>query len=1014
MSKALPAMKTVGRSVVLGVLISTAVLLLLPNGALAPPPPGYYSTVDTTSAVTLRTTLHEVIDDHVFVPYSSSSTDTWDVLEQADEDPNNSANILDVYKNASYPKYGAGNPDYHREHTWPKSYGFPEDGTVDSPASVNSNYPYTDCHHLFLCNGSYNISRSNKPYRYCAAAGCTEKPTDVNNGQGGGSGTYPGNSNWTKGSYTAGTWETWIRRQGDVARALFYLDVRYEGGTHGLHGASEPDLILTDSETQIANCKTGSNESVAYMGMKSVLLQWHVEDPVDDVERARNDAVFAHQGNRNPFIDHPEWVACIFSGTGCGGDTAPPVFGSCPASIELGAENSAGLPLSASAWTTFFNSLSSSVTDDVDPSPGVTHDAPDPLPIAVATNVTFTTTDAAGNSSTCEVTVHVYRPADIVMVLDDTGSMKEPTGDGTGKSKIESLRSSAGVFTAILDQFRRELGDQLGAITFKVPPGDTWTAACQSTWHQPLVSFGPLDSKLGELDTVMGSSAYLLADGWATPIRAGVEAGSDLLNAQPSWRRRLMVLLTDGMQNTDNCMIGPDVAGITSFKQSWVTDRDIGVLAIGFGAASQIDAGLLGELAYSPDGFYDTADSTQALNKWFAQVLSVILQQSIVLDPQGSIGPGATADPIAASLTSAARSVTFLLTWAREEAHLDLTLRTPGPDPVTIKFSDYVQPRDNITALTGSTYRAIIARFPLGGELEGKHAGVWKALLSRSSADPGSEEPYTFMVLADSSLRMHPLLPERRLATGNRLPLLLGLSGTRLAEIKVTAEISIPRQGLGARLAAAKLTDEAVKTQTANLTRDYDMLARRISLLRRHRPEPVARDARTIVLHDDGKHGDLRPHDGVFGGVFGLLPVDGTYSVVYRAVGITAAGERFHREFRRGLYVPLKLSPSKTTVRVTPPAVTGKVFPIVVIPRDDNGHLLGPGYAKALAVQVDGATTSAVLDRGDGSYTLQLTMAAGAHSAQADLTIGGAPLRSVLLVGVPSAGVRGQEPASAP
>ncbi|MBZ0144814.1 MAG: endonuclease, partial [Rhodocyclaceae bacterium] len=56
------------------------------------------------------------------------------------------------------------------------------------------------------------------------------------------------------------------------------------------------------------------NASVAYMGMLSVLLAWHVEDPVDAVEQHRNEVVFTYQGNRNPFIDRPEWVTCLFLG----------------------------------------------------------------------------------------------------------------------------------------------------------------------------------------------------------------------------------------------------------------------------------------------------------------------------------------------------------------------------------------------------------------------------------------------------------------------------------------------------------------------------------------------------------------------------------------------------------------------------------------------------------------------------------------------------------------------------
>ena len=276
--------------------------------AIADPPPGYYDTVDASDPTSLRVTLHDVIDDHVRYPYTSSATDTWDILELADEDPGNASRILDVYRNASYAKEGGGNSFYNREHTWPKSYGFPNDGST--------NYPYTDCHHLMLCDSSYNSSRSNKPYRYCSSQ-CSEKTTDVNNGQGGGTGVYPGNSNWTDGANESGTWEVWIDRRGDIARALFYMDLRYEGGTHGTTGVTEPDLILTD-QTSLIVADTSSNQSVAYMGYLSELYQWHVEDPVDALEQARNDVVFGFQGNRNPFVDHPEWADCLYGGGACG------------------------------------------------------------------------------------------------------------------------------------------------------------------------------------------------------------------------------------------------------------------------------------------------------------------------------------------------------------------------------------------------------------------------------------------------------------------------------------------------------------------------------------------------------------------------------------------------------------------------------------------------------------------------------------------------------------------------
>jgi endonuclease I len=241
----------------------------------------------------LHDIIHGIIDDHQYYPYTDSSTDTWDIIWEADEDPNNSDNIIDIYKNTSFPK---NDGTWNREHLWPKSYGFPDENLC--------NYPYTDCHHLIACASDYNSARSNNPFDFCLVD-CTEYPVPG----------YPESSNWMKGSGNTGTWEVWDHRKGDIARAMFYMDVRYDGGTHGITGCSEPDLILTDNRSLIVTSST--NQSVGYMGILSTLLQWHADDPVDDKERNRNDVIYGFQGNRNPFIDHPEWVCDIWGGVAC-------------------------------------------------------------------------------------------------------------------------------------------------------------------------------------------------------------------------------------------------------------------------------------------------------------------------------------------------------------------------------------------------------------------------------------------------------------------------------------------------------------------------------------------------------------------------------------------------------------------------------------------------------------------------------------------------------------------------
>jgi len=264
-------------------------LVALAASALADPPPNYYDSVDTSSQEAHRQTLHNVIDGHTKIPYTSSSTDTWDVLELADEDPLNSSRILDVYRNRDFTKHGGGNNDYNREHVWPKSYGFPDDGS--------SNKPYSDCHHLFLCYINYNSDRDSRIFDDCFS-GCNARSTDEHDGQSG--------VNYFANGSPVGIWETWIGRRGDVARACFYMDVRYEGDS------GEIDLILVDDPALIVSCQTGDNEDIGYMGLLETLMQWHLDDPVDQKERDRNDYVYQYQHNRNPFIDHPEWVDMIF------------------------------------------------------------------------------------------------------------------------------------------------------------------------------------------------------------------------------------------------------------------------------------------------------------------------------------------------------------------------------------------------------------------------------------------------------------------------------------------------------------------------------------------------------------------------------------------------------------------------------------------------------------------------------------------------------------------------------
>ncbi|WP_281658724.1 endonuclease [Halobacillus sp. Cin3] len=223
----------------------------------------YYSSADGLMGDALKQELHNVIDDHTELTYS----DVWDALRHTDEDPNNTGNVLLLYTGNSISKYENGGyvDEWNREHVWAKSHG-------DFGTRMGAG---TDIHHLRPTDVSVNSARSNLDFDNGGSA-YADAPD-----------TYSDSDSW----------EPRDEVKGDVARMIFYMAVRYEGDQ------GELDLEIADY--------TGT--SGPYLGKLSTLKQWHESDPVDSFERNRNEIIFSdYQGNRNPFIDHPEYVEQIW------------------------------------------------------------------------------------------------------------------------------------------------------------------------------------------------------------------------------------------------------------------------------------------------------------------------------------------------------------------------------------------------------------------------------------------------------------------------------------------------------------------------------------------------------------------------------------------------------------------------------------------------------------------------------------------------------------------------------
>ncbi|UKJ81127.1 endonuclease [Priestia megaterium] len=226
----------------------------------------YYRTAAEKTGNSLKTELHNIIDHHTELSYSA----VWEALKKTDEDPANANNVILLYTGRSQAKStnGGGVDDWNREHVWAKSHG--DFGTAMGPG--------TDLHHLRPTDVSVNSTRGNLDFDN----GGTEHSEALGN------------------YFDSDSWEPRDEVKGDVARMLFYMAVRYEGDV-----SDEPDLELNN---------TVNNGTAPYHGKLSVLLRWNAQDPVDDRERRRNDIIYSdYQHNRNPFIDHPEWVNEIWN-----------------------------------------------------------------------------------------------------------------------------------------------------------------------------------------------------------------------------------------------------------------------------------------------------------------------------------------------------------------------------------------------------------------------------------------------------------------------------------------------------------------------------------------------------------------------------------------------------------------------------------------------------------------------------------------------------------------------------
>ncbi|WP_433629838.1 endonuclease [Chryseobacterium cucumeris] len=287
-------------------------IILISSYISAQVPAGYYDGTAGLTGYALKSKLHDIISekmvnwhyDDLKVLYGQTDLDKY-----YDHDASNTQYLLDIYSEIpsgpdSYEYtadqlvagVGMEGQGYNREHMMPQS-------TFSTSSSI-SDYPmYSDLNFIIPVDGWINQRRSNYPYgignntsHYIFSNTSRISNAAIPN--------YP---------YTGRVYEPINEFKGDIARSLLYFAVRYEGKLGSFNTAYTTSANLTPATDQCP--LDGTEERAVDLAYIAMLKQWSAADPVSQREIDRNNAVYTIQKNRNPFIDHPEWIDMIWSET---------------------------------------------------------------------------------------------------------------------------------------------------------------------------------------------------------------------------------------------------------------------------------------------------------------------------------------------------------------------------------------------------------------------------------------------------------------------------------------------------------------------------------------------------------------------------------------------------------------------------------------------------------------------------------------------------------------------------
>jgi DNA-binding beta-propeller fold protein YncE/Mg-chelatase subunit ChlD len=561
-------------------------------------------------------------------------------------------------------------------------------------------------------------------------------------------------------------------------------------------------------------------------------------------------------------------------------------------------------------------------------------------------------------------------PVDAILVLDRSGSMGQSAGSQT---KIEALQRAASLF---VDLARADVGDRLGVVAFDqvgttaypitpvtdVPPGSRTTACAAIGALAP----GGSTSIGAGLERARTDLAASMSSGSRTDLAASMSSGS----------RTVLVVVSDGMENTPPYV---QAGGPNDPRVDLARYRGIAIYTIGLGLGTEIDVGVLTNLASQFRGFFSlTEDRWLLLPKFFVEVFGDTLDEFVTLDPEFELGEGDSPLQAALDLGMVDRSVTVVLYWTDPAADLDLALVTPQG-----RRLDRASVAGDSTVRHGEAATYAFFRFPLpmGARFGRAWAGRWTIEVG-GKPSAGRRVRFGLSALVRSNLGISCVVRRASAATGEPVEFEARLTeyGRSILPSAARLVVDRPRFGRGAILATLQ-TRKPDKPPSP----DYsdDTIRDRLAWAVEHDARLSARwEAEVGLRQVDGPGGpSLR-------GTLTDAREEGTYRAHFVAE-VKRDGLVLRRECAHTFATVAYPSEERTEVgaRAVPADGGGSRFTIRVRPVDKLGSPLGSGLRAAIAVGARGARCGAVVDRGDGMYEFDLLVPGGRSSQEVVVTL---------------------------